>query len=336
MNSIMVQLRLSGAKRAAIIYNPIARGLARRKGSLHRITALLSERGIQASLVATHGPGTASEQVRREIDLGCHLVVAAGGDGTINEVANGMLHSGVPLAILPGGTANVLAREMQVPIHLERAAAQIPSLEPFRVAVGALRLRDSSPRCFLCMAGAGLDAEIVSRVDPALKIRTGKLAYYAGGLLQVFRPLREFEVTVDGKPYLASFALLSRVRNYGGDLEIARGASLLRDDFEVVLFRGTASARYLSYFLGVALKRVHRMPGCTVLRAQSIVCEQAAGHAIFVQIDGELAGTLPMSVDILPDALTMLAPASYLARERVFAGLAASERPSRLVPVAPE
>ena len=319
----MVQLRSSGAKRAAIIYNPVARGLSRSKDSLHRSTALLSQHGIEASLIATDGPGTASEQARREIDLGCDLIVAAGGDGTINEVANGMLHTGVPLAILPGGTANVLAREMRLPIHLERAAAQIPSLQPCRIAVGALRFNGSAQRCFLCMAGAGLDAEIVSRVNPNFKVRTGKLAYYVGGLLQVFRPLREFEVIVDGEPYQASFALISRVRNYGGDLEIARGASLLRDDFEVVLFRGTASARYLSYFLGVALKRVSSMPGCTVLRAHSVACEQPAQNGIFVQVDGELAGVLPTATHILPGALTILVPSAYLARERTYVELAA-------------
>jgi diacylglycerol kinase (ATP) len=319
----MVQLRSSGAKRAAIIYNPVARGLSRSKDSLHRSTALLSQQGIEVSLIATDGPGAASEQARREIDLGCDLIVAAGGDGTINEVANGMLHTGVPLAILPGGTANVLAREMHLPIHLERAAELIPTLHPCRIAVGALRIDGSAPRCFLCMAGAGLDAEIVSRINPNLKMRTGKLAYYAGGLLQAFRSVREFRVIVDGRPYQASFALISRVRNYGGDLEIARGASLLRDDFEVVLFRGTASARYLGYFLGVALKRVHSMRGCTVLRAQSVICEQPAGDGIFVQVDGELAGVLPTVTTILPDALTMLVPSSYLARERTYVELAA-------------
>jgi diacylglycerol kinase (ATP) len=320
----MVQLRSSGAKRAAIIYNPVARGLSRRKHLLQRSTRLLSQQGIQVSLIATHGPGTAAAQARHQIDAGCDLIIAAGGDGTINEVANGMLHSNVPLAILPGGTANVLAREMQIPIHMERAAALIPDLEPCRISVGALRLHSSSqPRCFLCMAGAGLDAEIVSRIKPGFKLRAGKLAYYAGGLTQVFRPLSEFDVIVDGRRFQASFALISRVRNYGGDLEIARGASLLRDDFEVVLFRGTASVRYLRYLLGVALKRITGMPGCTVLRGNSISCEQPAGGAVYVQVDGELAGVLPTSVHILPDALTVLVPSSYLARERSLVELAA-------------
>lgn len=315
----MVPLTSSGAKRAAIIYNPVARGLSRHRHLLQRSTGVLARHGIQTTLVATTGPGSASAQTRREIEAGCDLIIAAGGDGTINEVANGMLHSGVPLAILPGGTANVLAREMRVPIHMERAAAQIAGLQPCRISVGRLRLGASPERCFLCMAGAGLDAEIVSHIHPALKMRAGKFAYYAHGLAQVFRPLREFDVLVDGKSFRASFALISRVRNYGGDLEIALGASLLRDDFQVVLFRGTQSATYLRYLAGVALKRVERMPGCTVLYGQSVACEHPAGAPpIKVQLDGELAGALPAAADILPDALTLLMPATCLSRERAF------------------
>jgi diacylglycerol kinase (ATP) len=314
----MESLESFHARRAAVIYNPIARGLSRHRHLLQRTTAVLARQGIEAELIPTIGPGTGGIQARRQIEAGCDLIVAAGGDGTINEIANGMLHTGVPLAILPGGTANVLAREMRLPIHLERAATQISNLQPACVAAGGLRIGNSAPRCFLCMAGAGLDAEIVARLNLALKAATGKLAYYIGGLTQVFRSLREFEVTVDGRRFEASFALISRVRNYGGDLEIARGASLLRNDFEVVLFRGTISARYLSYLLGVALGSVHRLKGCTVLYGRSITCCQPPGGGIYAQMDGELAGDLPIAAEIMPDALTLLAPPEYLARERPY------------------
>ncbi len=312
-----------GARRAAIIYNPIARGLARRQHLLQRTTAVLAEQGIEACLVETKGPGTAGSQARRQIDAGRDLIIAAGGDGTINEVASGMLHTGVPLAILPGGTANVLAHEIRLPINLERAAAQISHLRPQRIAVGGVRIGTAERRCFLCMAGAGLDAEIVSRLNLDLKAATGRFAYYLAGFSHVLRPLREFEVLVDGKSFEASFALVSRVRNYGGDLEIARGASLLRDEFEIVLFRGTMSARYLRYFVGVALRRVHRVAGCTVLRGRSVICRHSHGEKVFVQIDGDLAGTLPLAAEILPDALTLLTPREYLVREESYLAVAA-------------
>jgi diacylglycerol kinase (ATP) len=309
------------AKRAAVIYNPFAGRLSRSARSLHRTTELLSRQGIEAVLVPTSGPGSASDQARRHVEDGCDLVIAAGGDGTINEVANGLVNSRTPLAILPGGTANVLAREMRVPISIERAAAQISNLLPRRIAAGLLTREGCEQRAFLLMAGAGLDAEIVYHLDLDLKAVTGKLAYYVGGLFQAMRPLREFEVIADGKSYEASFALISRVRNYGGDLEIARGASLLLNEFEVVLFRGKLGIQYLPYLLGVALKCVDRMKGVTILRAQSVICNRPATGDVYVQVDGELTGKVPFSAEILPDALTLLVPPEYMVREQSYAAV---------------
>ncbi len=318
-----MNLESFSARRAAVIYNPVARGLSRHIRSLERAPAILAQHGIEVRLVATTGPGSAGAQTRQQIDEGCDLIIAAGGDGTINEVIDGMLHSRIPLAILPGGTANVLAREVHLPIHIARAAAQIPWLAPCRISTGTLRFGDSSHRSFVCMAGAGLDAEIVYRLDLDLKALAGKLAYYICGFAQVFRILPEFEVLVDGRSFQASFALVSRVRNYGGDLEIARGASLVRDDFEVVLFRGTVSARYLGYLAGVAAHQVHRIPGCTVTRGRSVSFPSKNDQPIYVQVDGELAGKLPGTVEIVPDALTLLVPPDYLARERLRTALPA-------------
>jgi len=311
-----VNLESFHAKRAAIIYNPIARGLSRRQYLLERSLAALARQDIEARLVPTTAPGSASAQAREQIENGCDLILAAGGDGTINEVANGMLHSRVPLAILPGGTANVLAREMRLPLHMERAAALVRQLKGHRMAIGGLRFDSPKQRGFVCMAGAGLDAEIISRLNLDLKAAAGKLAYYVCGFAQVLRTLPEFEVIVDGKSYAASFALISRVRNYGGDLEIARGASLFRNDFEVVLFRGTKAVRYLPYLVGVTLGQAARMNGCTILHGRTVTCQRRSGEPVYVQVDGELAGTLPVTAEIIPDALTLLVPPQYYAREQ--------------------
>ena len=313
----------SRAKRAAIIYNPVARRVSRTRHLLQRTTETLARHGIDAKLVATTAPGNASVQARRQIEAGCDLIFAAGGDGTINEVANGMLHSNVPLGILPGGTANVLARELRLSMDMTKVAEQITTFQPVPVSVGVLRMGEFEKRCFLCMSGAGLDAEIVCRLNLDLKAAVGKLAYYIGGFAQAFRPLYEFKISVDGRPYEASFALISRVRNYGGDLEIARGASLLRNDFEVVMFRGTVSLRYIPYLLAVAVGQANRMSGVTVVRGRSVVCEAVDGKEIYSQIDGELVGKLPIAAEIIQDALTLLLPPEYLAREHAFLQVAA-------------
>ena len=298
------------------MYNPVARTISRNRHSLQRSIAVLASQGIDAHLVSTTGPNSAGLQARQQIEAGCDLILAAGGDGTINEVANGMLHTGVPLAILPGGTANVLAREMKLPMNILRVAENLRRMVPIRIATGSLRSDHHEKRTFLCMAGAGLDAEIVCNVDLDLKASIGKLAYYIGGFGQVFRPLTEFEVSVDGKLFEASFALISRVRNYGGDLEIAKGASLLRDDFEVVLFRGKQSFQYLPYLVGVALGQTGRIAGCTILRGHTVSCHSVNGKDVFAQVDGELVGKLGVTAEITPQALTLLVPPEYLAREQ--------------------
>ncbi len=288
---------------------------------LQRTIPILSRNGIEAKLIATTGPGSATGQTRREIEGGSDLIIAAGGDGTINEVSSGLLHSRVPLAILPGGTANVLAREIRLPMNPEKVISEMVRYTPVRMAAGSVQIGSGEPRSFLCMAGAGLDADIVSRLNLDLKAATGKFAYYVCGFAQVLRSLPEFEVSVDGRIYQASFALISRVRNYGGDLEIARGASLLRDDFHIVLFRGRQAFRYLPYFVGVALGRLGQMRGVTVLHGRAVTCHHPKNESIFVQVDGELAGKLPVHTKIIPDALTLLVPPEYLVRERTFAAV---------------
>ncbi len=312
------------SRRASIIFNPVARGLSRHRNLLERSVATLRGQGIEARLVPTEAAGTAGRQARAEIDSGAQIIIAAGGDGTINEVAAGMLGTDVPLAILPGGTANVLAREMKIPIHMDRVAAQIGRYRPISVSAGRMKFEGAEPRIFLCMAGAGLDAEIVARVDPELKIKTGKFSYWVSGFGNLFEPLPEFDIAVDGRAYRASFALISRVRNYGGDMEIARNASLLRDDFEIVLFRGTVRLGYIPYLVGVAVRQVHRMSGCTVLHGRNIQCGGPANQRVYVQVDGELAGQLPAALDILPNAITMLLPPEYVQREQRFRTVAAS------------
>jgi diacylglycerol kinase (ATP) len=237
---------------------------------------------------------------------GADLILALGGDGTINEIVNGMLHSRVPLAILPAGTANVLSVELGLGTGIRRAAAYLPECVERRVAAGKF-VNGGEPRYFLAMGGAGLDAKIVRDLSPALKARAGKLAYWLSGFGHVTERVRNFEARINGDRYQCGFALASRVRNYGGDLEIARGASLVRDDFEVVLFEGTNPLRYLWYMTGVGLKMAQKMRGVHTVRAEQV---ELSGDA-HVQIDGEYAGRMPARFEIVPDALTILAPASY-------------------------
>ncbi len=239
-------------------------------------------------------------------------MIVAGGDGTINETAEGMIHSPVPLAILPAGTANVLAMETGIGSKLERAAARLDELEPRRVAVGHISCEpERISRHFLCMAGIGLDAHIVYSVNAGLKARAGKLAYWLAGWSLLGRRLAQFRARYGGQTRECSFALLSRVRNYGGDFQIAPSVTLREDCFEVVLFEGRSSVPYVKYFAGMALNRLSGMRGVTVLRAESVTLEAPEDRRVYVQVDGEYAGHLPAEVRIVPDALTLLLPREY-------------------------
>ena len=129
-------------------------------------------------------------------------MIAAGGDGTINEIAEGMVNSPVPLGVLPGGTANVLAVETGMGVKLERVAERLRELRPRRISMGHLTCDGGRvSRHFLLMAGIGLDAHIVYRVKAALKSKTGKFAYWVASWSLLGRRLSEFDVEVDGQSY---------------------------------------------------------------------------------------------------------------------------------------
>lgn len=276
---------------------------------------ILRETGHDAILAPTTGPAMAGDMARQSIAEGAEMIIAAGGDGTINEVIEGMVNSPVPLGILPAGTANVLANETGMSTSLEKAARALADYRPQQIALGLLQATGTAaPRHFLLMAGVGLDARIVYNVSAGLKSKVGKLAYWAAAMTLVGRRLEEFDVKIEGAVHRCSFALISRVRNYGGDFEIACRTGLMDDRFEVVLFQGHSSWRYLRYFTAVALKRLDGMQGVTVLRARDVCIAASADPRVHVQVDGEYAGRLPASIEIVPDALTVLLPPGYLQR----------------------
>jgi len=268
----------------------------------------LEREGIRARAVPTPGPGTGAKVAQEALAGDPDLILAVGGDGTINEVANGMVHSHVPLGILPAGTANVLAVELGLGNRIEPAVRMIPQCAPERVSIGRVQTALGS-RYFLMMAGIGLDAHIVYEMNPRLKTALGKLSYWLGGVASVRRRVMQFDAIVNKETHRCGFVLASRVRNYGGDLTIASNASLLENDFEVVLFRGSSPFRYLFYFLGVATGTLPGLRGITIDRAQTVEARCPEDQRVYVQVDGEYAGRLPARVEIVESGLTLLMPA---------------------------
>lgn len=297
---------------AVLLYNPEAGRIRSHPGLVAQLLERLRRSVREVEAAPTEGPGTAGRIARAWIERGAELVCVAGGDGTLNEAAAGLAGTNAALLALPAGTANVLSNEIGTGNRPLRVAERLEEMVPVSVAPGLL-CSAAGERLFLCMAGAGLDARIVRQVSPHVKRRFGKLGYWQAGFAQLGRRLEEFEVVVDGRRFACSFALLSRVRNYGGDLWIARHASLLEDRLAVVLFEGRSSLRYLKYFLGVLTGRLRGMRGVHVLDAQEAEIRLLADPVIDLQVDGEHAGCAPARVCLSERRLRLLVPPRYAA-----------------------
>jgi YegS/Rv2252/BmrU family lipid kinase len=287
-----------------LIYNPTAGAIRRDpERTLQRTTAALDRANLTPIVMSTTAAGDATRLGREAIANGADLVMVFGGDGTINEVVNALAGSGVAMAVLPGGTANCLAIEIELGKNMERAVARLANYRAREVALGSLQ-GPGGNHYFLSMCGVGLDARIVLDANPKLKRSTGKFAYWVAGFGQFGRSIETLDVSIGGRTYRAGFLLASRIRNYGGDLVIARGASLISREFEFVLFEGSNPMRYAGYMLGVAARQVQKMPGVHVVRGVRADVLTPA----HVQIDGEYWGRGTAVVEIAPVTLNLLLP----------------------------
>ena len=291
-----------------LIYNPVAGKIRRNPQLIPQVLETLRANHVSVEPLPTTGPGTAQGLARDCVARGAQIVFVAGGDGTINEVVNGLAGSSTALGVLPGGTANCLAVELGIGTNLLKAAGGARDWKPQRISLGLCTPNQGPSRYFVAMAGAGVDAQIVRDVDPGLKRRLGKVAYWVAGFMASFRVLPELHVkSVHGESRV-SFALASRVKNYGGDLEIAKSIRLTDPHFETVLFEGRFAVRYLKYLAGVLVNQHRGMSGVHVHHVDHLELRAVNGVPIYLQLDGEECGQLPAKLEIAREALTILTP----------------------------
>jgi YegS/Rv2252/BmrU family lipid kinase len=292
---------MSPTRRVLIVFNPTSG--SRRRGRLHRVIRALEEAGAAVDLRVTEKAGDAEVMAREGAGEGCYdVIAAAGGDGTIDEVANGLGADAPPLGVVPLGTANVFAAE----IGLARGAGAIARtlLAGERRTIHCGR---ANGRRFLIMAGAGLDAEVVAALDPGLKRRLGKFSYVIETARQMFRyryPV--LDVTLDGQGTRAVTAVACKGRRYGGPYLFAPGADLARPDFEVVLFDKGGALHVALYGIALVLGLLPRVPGVRHIEARNITV--AGPNGAPVQGDGDLIARLPLAIAIDPVPLTVLYP----------------------------
>jgi YegS/Rv2252/BmrU family lipid kinase len=311
---------MSTLRNALLIYNPTSgRRRRTRLAEAEEARKILAADGISAELAATSARDSATQFAMQAAAEKRDLVIVCGGDGTINEVVNGLAGSSVAMGILPAGTANILAKELGVPWHIARAARQISQSEPRRIALGAATnvgadgTADgaSGTRYFLCLGGAGADAAVVHSVRAGLKDRAGIFAYWAAGTQQLFRyQFPRIRISSDEMELDATLVVIGRIAHYGGPFKITTGASLFEDTFEIVTYASASSLGYLGALPSLWAGRLRKVRGIAAWKTRQLTCTSLTGAAVHAQVDGEPVGTLPLHFRIVPDALTLLVPRS--------------------------
>jgi YegS/Rv2252/BmrU family lipid kinase len=311
-------------KKGILIYNPVAgRRPARREREVREAAAVLRQTGLEIDLAPTVRPAMAHELAQAAAARGVDVVLVCGGDGTINEVVNGLALSPVPLGILPGGTANIVARELRIPLHPVRAARDFPRWTPHRIALGHARWEEAQAgtaagepasraccRHYISVAGIGFDAHIVYKLSAWLKKKFGVGAY----VMEAFRRLPgysfpSFSCRLDGLERQGTFAVIHRTRLYAGWLHMAPTAGLFRPRFAVCSFPSRSRWHYLLYALAVLARQHMRLRGVSLDNCTEVVCTPVdASTTIRFELDGELAGVIPATFEIVPSALTLLVP----------------------------
>jgi diacylglycerol kinase family enzyme len=270
---------LSAKHRWAIIYNPVAGGF--RRGALERIGRALRDAGVAAEFVPTSRPGHGTELGRAIGGVAC--VAVYGGDGTLNEVANGLAGRDVPLAFLPGGTANVMARELGLPPDPARAARLLA-----RGPVRAVRPGGIGGRLFLLMAGFGFDGDAAHRVSPALKARFGKGAYLWAGMRALFAPSPLMRVTpAEGEEREGVWVVAARARRYGGEFTIHPRAGLMREALGLTVVGRLGVLPFLAVNLGLGLP----WPAPRTWFEEHRHLRVTSSTPVHVQLDGDYFGS---------------------------------------------
>jgi YegS/Rv2252/BmrU family lipid kinase len=312
-------------RKAALLYNPDSGGSQQRQRELQSALAVLRDAGVEADLVPTRSQNHGGEETRRAIASGCDTIFACGGDGTIHNLAQVLASSSVALAILPMGTANALAHDLGLPLNVVVAAKAALRARARRVALGHVKyvdlLGNPDARYFVVAAGAGVDAHLFYKLRSGTKQRMGMAAYYAKAWNLWFTyPMTRFvsEYPESGSGVLrrseVTELLAVRIRNFGGVVqELAPGASLERDDMRLVACRTANRLAYLAYVTRCLLRRRWAIPGIDLAYSTRVSCGYQSNsrqeQKIYIEADGELLGTLPAEITVVPDALTVLAPA---------------------------
>lgn len=275
-----------------IIFNPAAG--RRRGGALWRVLDLLSASGVRLQLAETQYAGHATILAREAAAAGVRLVVAAGGDGTIAEVANGLAGSASRLGVIPLGTANVLAHELQLPFTPRAVAGALAFGRTCTLWPG-IATGPGMERLFVQMLGVGLDAQVVHGLSLPLKRLIGKGAYVAQTMREMARYAYPMvRVRLDGEEMQAASVIVTKGRLYAGRFTLAPDADATQPGFTVALFGHNGPFAAMMYGAALPMNLLPHAPGMIIRTATNV--DILGNGSIPAQADGDPAGMTPISI----------------------------------------
>ncbi|MBI4688597.1 MAG: diacylglycerol kinase family lipid kinase [Nitrospirae bacterium] len=289
-----------------LIANPISGGGALR--AIEKAESLIKKKGFNVSLRLTLKKGDAERFVREISNLKSQIsnlrIVIASGDGTINEVINGLLSSpngrDIPIALIPSGVTNVLAKELSIPEDVEKAVEMALTGAPKKVSLGMI-----NNRYFATMAGIGFDGEAVFMLNERIKKISGKGSHIIAGLncLRKYNPPL-IEVKTPKGVFTGYTAIIGKAACYGGYFKVTPMASLTDPSLDLCLFKGRTRRDLLRFVIGVIRKK--HLSFLDLFYGKFPWLEITSRGAVHVQIDGDYFGTLPVKMEVAKDALSII------------------------------
>jgi diacylglycerol kinase family enzyme len=285
-------------RRGLLVYNPVAGG-GKRVAELREISQRAKEKGLDLVEAPTTGPGSATEIVRRVLPERPDLVVAAGGDSTVADVAAALVGTDVPLAILPTGTTSVVAREYGLGATPGSAARHLHSAR-----TRPLTVFNAAGRPSVLCAGAGFDARVMTHFPPLLKKLLGRVGYAWTStrewLTYEFPRLEAEGLDAEGHPFRreATFLVAANTSRYAGNPILSPFADPSDDLLDVVLFTSSSKITLFRFYQLLSQKKAGQLSLEGVVRfpARTLHVRSLAGYEVEVQVDGEGCGTTPLSV----------------------------------------
>jgi YegS/Rv2252/BmrU family lipid kinase len=286
-----------------VIYNPVAGPKIVTK--IDRLQALLDARGTPFEIVKTSGPGDAVFLAKEAAHAGADAVLAVGGDGTVNEVANGLAGSRTRLAVVPHGTGNVFAQEVGLPKTVEGCLDLLDNGNTIEVP-----LARAGDRYFVLLASAGFDAEVVERMGHRQKNLLGIGAYVLSGMRHLLRPQPTLWMEFPGRERIeAQAVIVCRGKKYGGGVTLAPAANLEANTMQVVALRKTGRRALLGFAINALRGKHTSSPAVLIREERSVFVRSRIPSA--AQVDGDYLGALPVRFEMTDVTLRIVVPSSY-------------------------